>query len=161
MTYHDADAKFTSVTQPFDKELNEQLDKSLRRLQDLSADVRLAYTCWLSSGPQYETEAEVNAIERLGGDVCGMTMPREAKVSDGSIAVVVAGHSKRRDRVVTAVSRQRWHGGSSGTAAAQPQRQPAHRLEEKERRRNQSYSRVQISRSPQSADVGPPLTALR
>lgn len=80
MTFHDTNAKFTSVTQPFDVALNKQLDTTLRRVQDLSHGVRLAYTCWLSAGPQYETEAEVTAIERLGGEVCGFTMPREAKL---------------------------------------------------------------------------------
>ena len=33
-----------------------------------------------TAGPQYETEAEVDAIDRLGGEVCGFTVPREAKV---------------------------------------------------------------------------------
>ena len=42
-------------------------------------------------GPQYETEAEINAIERLGGEVVGMTMPREAKLSaePGAVAALL------------------------------------------------------------------------
>ena len=46
-----------------------KLESTLRRVQSLRAGVRLGYTCWLSAGPQYETEVEVNAIERLGGEV--------------------------------------------------------------------------------------------
>jgi 5'-methylthioadenosine phosphorylase len=34
----------------------------------------------LAQGPQFETAAEVEAIDRLGGEVVGMTMPREAKL---------------------------------------------------------------------------------
>ena len=79
-TYHHDDAKFTSVTQPFDERLNAQLLETLRRVQGLGADTRLEYTAFLMVGPQYETEAEINAIERLGGEVVGMTMPREAKL---------------------------------------------------------------------------------
>ena len=80
MTFHENSAKFTSVTQPFSSELNKELEATLRRVQGLRPEVRLAYTCWLSAGPQYETEAEVTAVERLGGEVCGFTMPREAKL---------------------------------------------------------------------------------
>ena len=75
-------AVFTSVTQPFDEILNKQLEETLRRVQELSGNVRLQYTYWLSCGPQYETEAEVTAIDRFGGEVCGFTMPREAKVTE-------------------------------------------------------------------------------
>jgi len=80
VTFNESSAKFTSVTQPFDEALNEQLEGTLRRMQGLGGGVRLGFTCWLSTGPQYETEAEVNAIDRLGGEVCGFTMPREAKL---------------------------------------------------------------------------------
>ena len=68
------------MTQPFDERLNAQLLETLRRVQGLGADTRLEYTAFLMVGPQYETEAEINAIERLGGEVVGMTMPREAKL---------------------------------------------------------------------------------
>jgi purine nucleoside phosphorylase len=79
-TFHEDDAKFTSVTQPFDKALSKQLAQVLRKVQSLDESVRLSYTYWLATGPQYETEAEVVAIDRLGGEVCGFTMPREAKL---------------------------------------------------------------------------------
>ncbi|MEC7098931.1 MAG: 5'-methylthioadenosine phosphorylase, partial [Candidatus Thermoplasmatota archaeon] len=36
---------------------------------------------WLTQGPQFETPAEIDAIEQLGGEVVGMTMPREAKLA--------------------------------------------------------------------------------
>ena len=41
----------------------------------------MRYTYWLTQGPQFETVAEVNAIENLGGDMVGMTMAREAKLA--------------------------------------------------------------------------------
>ena len=79
-TYHHDDAKFTSVTQPFNYKLNAALMKSLRRTQRLEDGVKLEFVLWLSVGPQYETEAEINAIERMGGEVVGMTAAREAKL---------------------------------------------------------------------------------
>jgi purine nucleoside phosphorylase len=80
MTYHEDDAKFTSVTQPFDKKINDILLKTLRREQKLRSDNNLQLVLWLSQGPHYETEAEVTAAERMGADCCGMTSPREAKL---------------------------------------------------------------------------------
>jgi 5'-methylthioadenosine phosphorylase len=41
----------------------------------------MMYTYWLAQGPQFETVAEVDAIDRLGGEMVGMTMPREAKLA--------------------------------------------------------------------------------
>lgn len=77
--FHD-DAKFTSMTEPFDGALNETLLKTLRAEQKIKADVQLEFTLWLGTGPQYETKAEINAIERMGGELVGMTAPREAKL---------------------------------------------------------------------------------
>jgi purine nucleoside phosphorylase len=54
--------------------------KTLRQVQKISPDVKLEFTFWLSVGPQYETEAEIIAAERLGAEVVGMTCPREAKL---------------------------------------------------------------------------------
>ena len=79
-TYHHENAKFTSVTEPFSVDVNAALLKTLRRVQQLDADAPLEFTLWLSTGPQYETAAEVTAAERLGADVVGMTAPREAKL---------------------------------------------------------------------------------
>ena len=79
-TYHEDDAKFTSVTTPYDPQLNAALLKTLRRVQKLKSDVMLEFTYWLSPGPYYETPAEVTAAERLGAHVCGMTAVREAKL---------------------------------------------------------------------------------
>ena len=81
MTFHDDESTFTSVTLPFDPEMNLRLEAVLRAAQNLHADERLRYTYWLTQGPQFETIAEVNAIEQLGGDMVGMTMPREAKLA--------------------------------------------------------------------------------
>ena len=80
-TFHDADAVFTSVTQPFDDAVNARLEAILRSTQSFDETESMRYTYWLTQGPQFETVAEVNAIERLGGDMVGMTMPREAKLA--------------------------------------------------------------------------------
>ena len=77
--FHD-DAHFTSVTDPFDAKMNDLLIRTLRKEQGLPADHPMEFTTWLSTGPHYETKAEVNAIDRMGGDCCGMTAPREAKL---------------------------------------------------------------------------------
>ncbi len=78
MSFHDDDAQFTSVTNPFDEEMNQTL-KSV--LQPMQPDLILTRTYWLAQGPQFETTAEIDAIERLGGEVVGMTMPRECKLA--------------------------------------------------------------------------------
>ena len=80
ITYHDDDAQFTSVTQPFDAKLIAALLETLRREQKLKASEQLEFCYWLSQGPYYETAAEVTAAERLGAHVCGMTAVREAKL---------------------------------------------------------------------------------
>jgi purine nucleoside phosphorylase len=53
MSFHDEDAQFTSMTKTFDENINQQ----------------------------FETAAEIDAIEKLGGEVVGMTMPRECKLA--------------------------------------------------------------------------------
>ena len=80
-TFHDGEATFTSATVPFSLSLNERLEAILRTQQPEFADGPFRYTYWLTQGPQFETVAEVDAIERLGGDMVGMTMPREAKLA--------------------------------------------------------------------------------
>lgn len=80
-TFHDDEAVFTSVTEPFSLELNSILEQSLRGSQGFSSDENLMYTYWLAQGPHFETRAEIDAIETLGGDMVGMTMPREAKLA--------------------------------------------------------------------------------
>ena len=78
-SFHNDEAKFTSVTLPFDRAMNASLESVLRQVQGLT-DERLYFTYWLAQGPQFETAAEIRAIEKLGGHVVGMTMPREAKL---------------------------------------------------------------------------------
>tara|TARA_Y100000766_G_scaffold268551_1_gene264752 strand:+ start:19311 stop:20120 length:810 start_codon:yes stop_codon:yes gene_type:complete len=80
-TFHDDAAVFTSVTTPFDSDLNSRLSSVLRNVQDFSEDERLFYTYWLAQGPHFETKAEIDAIDSLGGHMVGMTMPREAKLA--------------------------------------------------------------------------------
>lgn len=80
-TFHDDEATFTSVTQPFDEEMNRVLETLLRQEQGFDDSEPMRYTYWLTQGPQFETVAEVDAIERLGGEMVGMTMAREAKLA--------------------------------------------------------------------------------
>ena len=81
-TFHDDESTFTSVTMPFDEVITNKLEQVLRKHQSFNDDEPLRYTYWLTQGPQFETVAEVDAIEKLGGDMVGMTMPREAKLAN-------------------------------------------------------------------------------
>ena len=81
-SYNDTFAVFTSVTEPFSVELNSILEISLRESQNFSPSEKMYYTYWLAQGPHFETRAEVDAIERLGGEMVGMTMAREVKLAN-------------------------------------------------------------------------------
>lgn len=79
-TFHDDEAVFTSATVPFDPAMNDRLETVLIDEQpDYEGPFR--YTYWLTQGPQFETASEVDAIGKLGGEMVGMTMPREAKLA--------------------------------------------------------------------------------
>lgn len=78
VTYHHTRAQFTSMTAPFDAEVNAKLAKVLGELQP---GLGLERTYWFTEGPQFETAAEINAIATLGGEVVGMTMARECKLA--------------------------------------------------------------------------------
>ena len=79
-TFHDDEAVFTSATLPFDSAMNDRLETILTNEQpDHGGPFR--YTYWLAQGPQFETASEVDAIDALGGEMVGMTMPREAKLA--------------------------------------------------------------------------------
>jgi len=80
-TFHDDAAVFTSVTDPFDATLNTALESVLRESQGFAANERMHYTYWLAQGPHFETKAEIDAIDTLGGHMVGMTMPREVKLA--------------------------------------------------------------------------------
>ena len=82
-SFHNNDAEFTSMTTPFDKDLNKNLLKSLRESQPHLSELKdenFLLTYWFSSGPQFETPAEIKAISKLGGDCVGMTLAPEAKL---------------------------------------------------------------------------------
>ena len=79
-TFFDDSAQFTSVTNPFDLDLNSKIDKALRTNQDIDSNEKIDFCYYLAQGPQFETSAEIRAISMLGGEVVGMTMPREAKL---------------------------------------------------------------------------------
>ena len=78
MSFFKDDVKFTSMTEPFDSEMNNILHQVLSKIQP---GLDLGRTYWLAHGPHFETKAEINAIEKLGGEVVGMTMPRECKLA--------------------------------------------------------------------------------
>jgi len=78
ISFYDEDAQFTSMTKPFDENMNQKLESVLSALQP---GLSLARNYWLAQGPQFETAAEIDAIENLGGEVVGMTMPRECKLA--------------------------------------------------------------------------------
>ena len=78
VTFSDKEAKFTSMTSPFDEDMNLKLDSVLSRIQP---GLTLGRTYWLAHGPHFETKSEIDAIEKLGGEVVGMTMPRECKLA--------------------------------------------------------------------------------
>ena len=78
MSFFSDDVKFTSMTEPFDSEMNKKLHQVLSKIQP---GLDLGRTYWLAHGPHFETKAEINAIEKLGGEVVGMTMPRECKLA--------------------------------------------------------------------------------
>lgn len=79
MSFSNEDASFTSMTTPFDKSINQKLDSILREIQP---GLKLGRVYWLAQGPHFETIAEIDAIEKLGGEVIGMTMPRECKLAN-------------------------------------------------------------------------------
>ncbi|MGB1589674.1 MAG: MTAP family purine nucleoside phosphorylase [Candidatus Poseidoniaceae archaeon] len=78
VTFSEEEAKFTSMTSPFDSDMNSVLDRTLSALQP---NLKLDRTYWLAQGPQFETSKEIDAIEKLGAEVVGMTMPRECKLA--------------------------------------------------------------------------------
>ena len=83
VSFHNNDAEFTSMTTPFDIDLNKNLLKSLRESQPHLSELKdenFLLTYWFSSGPQFETPAEIKAISKLGGDCVGMTLAPEAKL---------------------------------------------------------------------------------
>ena len=59
------------MTEPFDAAMNDVLDSVLSKLQP---GLKLGRTYWLAHGPHFETKAEIDAIDKLGGEVVGMTM---------------------------------------------------------------------------------------
>lgn len=78
MSFFKDDVRFTSMTEPFDSGMNKKLYNVLSKIQP---GLELARTYWLAHGPHFETKAEIDAIEKLGGEVVGMTMPRECKLA--------------------------------------------------------------------------------
>ena len=99
ISYNESDAEFTSMTSPFDQELNKDLLTSLRVSQPHLSELEdndFLLTYWFSTGPQFETAAEISAISKLGGDCVGMTLAPEAKLmaekGNRFSAILIAGN---------------------------------------------------------------------
>jgi len=99
VSYNNIEAKFTSMTSPFNSDLNNKLLHSLRLSQPhlselMDSDFLLTY--WYSVGPQFETSAEILAISNFGADCVGMTLAPEAKLlAEKNIpfsAILIAGN---------------------------------------------------------------------
>lgn len=79
------------LTEPYCSELRELLLKAARA-QGLSAYGGGVYVC--TEGPRFETPAEIKMLQRLGGDLVGMTgvpevvLAREAEMCYASVAMV-------------------------------------------------------------------------
>ena len=81
-SFNDTFSVFTSVTEPFSEELNKLLEMCLRNSQGFPDEEKMYYTYWLAQGPHFETRAEVDSIDKLGGEMVGMTMAREVKLAN-------------------------------------------------------------------------------
>lgn len=69
--------RFPDLTEAWDRELREVADRAARRLGlELPSGVYVALT-----GPTYETPAEIRMLERLGGDMVGMSTVPEVHVA--------------------------------------------------------------------------------
>lgn len=67
-------ARFPDQTQVYDAALRQRMDRAAKRMgQSLAHGVYVA-----TSGPTYETPAEIRAFRTLGADACGMSTVPEA-----------------------------------------------------------------------------------
>ena len=76
-TFHDDHATHADRTSCFDSTTSDACAGILRSIQGRVADDLVVAQC---VGPQFETPSEIDALERLGADVVGMTLGPESRL---------------------------------------------------------------------------------
>jgi len=76
-TFHDEHATHADRTSCFDSRAREICAEVLRPIQGQVAEDLVVAQC---VGPQFETPSEIDALERLGADVVGMTLGPESRL---------------------------------------------------------------------------------
>ncbi len=76
-TFYDDHATHADRTSCFDSQASEACAQVLRSIQGQAADDLVVAQC---VGPQFETPSEIDALERLGADVVGMTLGPESRL---------------------------------------------------------------------------------
>ncbi len=76
-TFHDDDSQHFDRTSPFDSDAMSICSKSLSKIQGAVPQGIIVAQC---VGPQFESPAEISALERLGADTVGMTLGPESRL---------------------------------------------------------------------------------
>ena len=85
-TFHDDDAIHADRTRPFDQRYSYVCEAVLRERQGTSPTGLVVAQC---VGPQFESPSEIDALQRLGAHVVGMTLgPEQRLISETGIAHV-------------------------------------------------------------------------
>jgi purine nucleoside phosphorylase len=85
-TFHDDDAIHADRTRPFDQRYSSVCETVLIERQGTSPTGLVVAQC---VGPQFESPSEIDALQRLGAHVVGMTLgPEQRLVSETGIAHV-------------------------------------------------------------------------
>jgi len=85
-TFHDDDAIHSDRTRPFDQRYSSVCEAVLRERQGTSPTGLVVAQC---VGPQFESPSEIDALQRLGAHVVGMTLgPEQRLVSETGVAHV-------------------------------------------------------------------------
>jgi len=85
-TFHDDDAIHADRTRPFDQRYSSVCEAVLRERQGPSPTGLVVAQC---VGPQFESPSEIDALQRLGAHVVGMTLgPEQRLVSETGVAHV-------------------------------------------------------------------------
>ena len=76
-TFHDDDASHADRTSPFDSAASETCVRAIGTSQGFALSGIVVAQC---IGPQFESPSEIDALERLGADVVGMTLGPESRL---------------------------------------------------------------------------------
>ena len=76
-TFHDDDASHADRTSPFDSAASEACVRAIEASQGSAPSGIVVAQC---IGPQFESPSEIDALERLGADVVGMTLGPESRL---------------------------------------------------------------------------------